>query len=306
MPLRRRADGPQHAQPAQDGTGLPGSVRRALRWGVIGAVGCFIGWGVAATASPATASAASLDCAGSPASVVRTLDGVVSGLVDIHGDASAPACRTRQHGRDSGSGGVDPADPTGKALLDTSDAVADKLVRPAADQISRPLRPVTTQVGRLVDRTVDGMTDPQTQAANAGTDAVPVAVYDEPGGTETPDGAAASHRRDGVTPASQASPANGTSGTRESAPVTGARLPAGHALHGDALPDESGHHGVPTGPHGADNSPSSGSGAGGGAGAQACTGATTTAPATRVVRLAPSIDDELPSNAAGKPRVSPD
>lgn len=295
MSLRRRAHGPQDAQPAQGATRLPGLVRRALRWGLIGTAGCFLGWGIAATASPATASAATPDCASSPtASLVRTVDGVVTGLVHGQHGTSAPTCRA-QH-----------ADPATKTLLDTSDDVTDKLVRPATDQISRPLRPVTSQVGRLVGRTVDGMTDPRTQAAHAGTTAVPVAVYDGPGGTETPDGAAASHRRDGVAPASQASRAYSASGAREPAPVAGSTLPAGHALHGDALPDQTGHQGVPTGPHGADNSPSSGNGAGGGTGAQACTGATTTAPATHVVCLAPSIDDELPSNAAGKPRVSPD
>lgn len=295
MSQRRRAHGPQDAQPAQGATRLPGLVRRALRWGLIGSAGCLLGCGVAAAASPAAASATTLDCGSvSASSVVRTLDGVVTGLVDGQRGDAATTCRAPR------------TDPPTKTLLDTSDDVADKLVRPATDQISRPLRPVTSQVGKLVGRTVDEVADAPTQVADAGTNAVPVAVYDGPGGTETPDGAAASHRRDGASPASHVSREHSASGAREPAPVAGSTLPAGHARHGDALPDQTGQDSVPTGPHGADNSPSSGNGAGGGTGAQACTGVTTTAPATHLVCLAPSFDDELPSNAAGKPRVSPD
>lgn len=295
MSSRRRGHGPQDAQPAQGATRLPGAVRRALRWVLLGAAGCLLGWGLAVATSPATASAATLDCPGSTASTtasaVRTLDDVVSGLVEGHGDTSTSACRP---------------DPSGKTLLDTR-PVTDGLVRPAADRLSRPLRPVTRQVGHLVDRAVDGVTDPQPQLTDAGTTTVPVAAYEGPGTTGTPDKAAASHRRDGVATAThvrQVTDAAG--GTREQAPDSGAKLPAGHAPHGDAGHGYSGHHGVPTVPHGADNTPSSGSGAGGGNGGQACTVATATAPATHVVCLAPSGDDELPSNAAGKPRVSPD
>lgn len=273
---------------------LPGLVRRALRWGMLGAVGCFLGWGLAAMAAPASASAAPSDCPDQvTSSVTHTLDGVVSDLVHLHPGTSTLSCRAPRH-----------AHRTDKALLDTSGAVADGLVRQTTDELSRSPRPVTTQVGRLLDRIVDGVPDLEAPVGRVGIDATPVAVYDCPGASQAPGGVAVSHRRDGVLRESRTA-ATTDAATGRSVRVGGGHLPAGLPLRGDVLPGDPGSHSVPTGPHGTDDSPGSGNGAGGN-GAQACTGAATAAPTTGVVRLVPSNDDELPSNAAGKPRVSPD